>query len=595
MDIQEFIDAYRYFKVGGTGRTAIYANLRKRQELHDRLYWVDLAGKGDPKDDLLRLDPTHFTSPFLIPRGRLMVDYPVNRIAMDKFTVKQEAQLKGPSGLETKKSATQANLVEKWCAAQIDNLALQVRQVTKGICKDGESYLKQILDPKIIMEQEKYKGNPFSWKTPSSRMVYASLDLDKFNRPHEVYEDRVITARMARQIAKDLNDGQKVSVLPDIPDHVLVILVEFWAQEWRGYMAVDQQYQTFDAIPMEGEQVTKNFNGFAPYVRGFTGFGEESLKGDPADQAVGILTGWDRAILAEARALTITDTMLAKHAAPTPVREWEPGFEPPADDKLSLAVGDVVDAVNFKFHYDGGPPLSPVLLEMQSKLDRMFEAFQPGSVSGAIGGKNEPAVGRNILISQANMQNTPIYIAVKTMLANDLGMALETVEKVIKSGVEIRGYVLKPTDINGNYKVEVAIRNGNPDERIRNLLAIKDLWDIFSHEFLLQELGDISDTTTEMAKQAAQKFVDTLIASPLGFKLFAERLFKELDDQDSLDLLKAQESGIPQTASPMEGQPSGDASLGLVGVGGSPTRGVAPLPQNPAINAVRQMGGMNAG
>lgn len=573
-EISSFVESYKYLKVGGNGRTAIYRKLRERQKLHDRLYWVDMASK-EPKDDLLHLDPAHFTSPFLVPRARLMIEYPVNRIAMDKFTVTQEPLLKGPKGAETKTARKNADTVEKWGQAILDTcLVLPVRSFTKSVVKDGEGYFKQVLDTDVITDKN-YKGNPLSFVVPSSRMVYASLDRDELNRPFEVYEERVITARKARELAKQMNKGEAISILPDVKEYEYVIWVEGWTDHDRLLFAIDQQYEHFDAVPITEEKIASNPYGYSPYVRAFTGYGEESPSGDPADMAVSILTGWERAIIGEGRDRTILDSLLAKHALPILIREWEANYEPgEADKEVDLAPGTPYDAVHHKARLEPPPPIPPALLSQLNDLKELFEAFQPGSISGSIGGKNEPAVGRNIMISQANMQNSPVYIAVKTALANVLGMALETVEKVIGANVEMRGYTLKPQDINGNYKVNVEIRTGNPDERARNLLLMKDLWPFLGHEYLLQEMGDIADAAGHLAKKAAEEAWDEFKRTPAGQQLVWQKVFKDIDDEEALEALRASQT-LP--AAPAQGQPAPTGPEGPQGIGGSPTRNVAPM------------------
>ncbi|MFA4837066.1 MAG: hypothetical protein WC749_13480 [Dehalococcoidia bacterium] len=568
-DIDSFVDSYKYLKTGANGGPAVYQRLRERQAYHNRLYWVDMAS-ADKHRDLLHLDANHFTSPFLVPRARLMVEYPVNRIAMDKFTVTQLPLLK--NGRETKTASAEANEVELWCAAIMDDLALLVRSFVKSMCKDGEGYIRQVLDTDIIIDKEKYKGNPLSWYVPPAKLVYASCDLDRMNRPYEVYEEQVITARKARALAEEISKS-KMDLLPNVKPHEYVIWVQGWTQHERMYFAIDQKYTNHAGIPIDGNLITEHDYGFTPYIRAFTGYGEESAEGDPADMAVGILTGWDRVIIGEGRDRTILDTQLAKHALPVMVREWNPGVEPtPKDKELDVSPGAVIDAVGFKANYLMPPSVNPALISQLNDTKELFEAFQPGSITGQIGGRNEPAVGRNIMISQANMQNTPIYISAKTALAQVLGTALETVEKVIQSGVEMRGFKLKPEDIKGNYKVNVEIRTGNPDERLRNLLTMKDLWDFVEHEWLMQELGDMPDATNLLAKKAAQDAWAEFSKTPAGQKLIWERAFTAVEDKEALALMQKAESGMGAPSSTKQ-----DNQFAPEGIGGSPTRGVAPM------------------
>lgn len=577
---QEKVDIYRRY------REKIYPNLRARQNLHEHLYWCTYE---------TGLDKRHFRTPTKPPRARLMVEAPVNHIAMDKLTVSQEPQLKGPTGMETKKASETADKVERWAQALLDEWSQVqpyfLRELTKSLSWRGEGYLKLEVDPQMVASPDVFKGNPFRLAGPDAVNIYASIDTDDKGRPMEIFEQKVVSARFVRKLLREWNqDDDSLKFLPDIKDDELVLLVEWWTPDWRGFFSGqhDMGDGTWQALPIQvatleepGELVVENPLGFVPYKRGYSGHGKMPYDGDPAAIAVGILTGWESYIVAEARNVTMIDTATAKIAATPVIIDVPDDVELDTED-LDLGPGTAwVQKHGIKYTVVDIPPVPPAIVQELDETRKMFEAFMPGIISGAFERGGEAAISRATRLSQAGLLWASQFIAARRMIGGMLGMALEVLEKVIESSVELRGLALKPSDINGVYDLDVDIMPGNPDERRWDILLGKSLEGIWPEDDIATEFYHQPDAATFIAKRDAQRFKNS---DPRIQAFVVGTALKRLGMDEELAILEAEVGPIEQLAQglpPPGGNGSQDFTVGeqVPGVGGSPTRGVAGIAQ----------------
>ncbi len=570
-------------------REKIYPRLRARQKLHEDLYWCTYD---------TGLDKRHFRAPTKPPRARLMVEAPVNHIAMDKLTVSQEPQLKGPSGMETKKSSDMADKRERWGQALLDDWSQKqpyfLRELTKGLSWRGESFLKLLVDNHLMVDPEGFEGSePFGLEYPDAINIYASLDSDDRGRPMETFEMRVVTARFVRKLLQQWNENpDSLEFLPEIKDDELVLLVEWWTPGWRGFFSgqFDLQDGTWQALPIQtatltepGETVVPNPLGFVPYLRGYSGYGKWPYDGDPASIVVGILTGWESSIIAEARNVTMIDTATAKIAA-TPVKITVPDGVELDEADLDLGPGTAwIQKGGIVYDVVDIPPVPPAIIQELNELRGMFEAFMPGIISGVSESSGEAAISRASRLNQAGLLWASQFITARRMIGGMLGMVLEVIENLIQSSVTLKSLALKPSDINGAYDFDVDIMPGNPDERRWDILLGKSLEGIWPEDLIATDFYHQPDAATFIAKRDAQRFKNS---DPRVQAFAVGTALRKLGMDEELAILEAEVGPIEQltqgkTPQPPGGNGSQDFTVGqqVPGVGGSPTRGVPGIVQ----------------
>lgn len=564
-NIDDFIQSYIRYK------ETRYQKLTARRNEHASL----IDGTVD-----LHLDPRYFTSPTVPATARRMVQAPVDNIAMDGIIVHREPRMKAPSGLQTQTAKQSADKVERWCQSVMNILASQppyfLRELVYGTSAWGEHYLKTWVDPELIRNPEKYQGFPFTLGVPDPRAVFASLDMED-GVPYEAYEEKTHSARHVRQLFEQFNKGKEVKGLNrDVKDDQLVTFVEGCTPEYRCFFCAPQHTNSFVTVPIDGQEFAPNPLGFVYYSRGFSGKGSNPMDGDPASLAIGMLTGHERLLVQQARGYTMIDSITAKHAAPTIVMTLPPGMTLKETDKrLDMSPGKVLvasDGVTYELW--NPPPIPPAIFQQLENIDRYFEAFIPGIVSGAKEVSGEAAISKNIRLSQASLLWESQYISAKNTIACALGQILRIVDKVVGQGVEIGGLTLRPEDIEGDYRVSVDIKPGNPNQERQDYLIGKDMAGSLPKRVILEKFMHQEDATQAMADMAADVIMER---EDVQAKIAAE----VLEDWDIGKQLEAEKRRTgPQLAQPTEPeQPT------LAGIGGSPTRGVAGMSNIGAMNA----------
>src|SRR3990167_557465 len=189
-----------------------YQKLRDRQELHEEYYWqtfkTNLEGVEGGKE--------YFRTKIKSAAGMRLIENPVNHIAMDSLRVEVEPQLRPPHGLETNKSNTEANFVERWLQAIVDDWMNYwpnfFRDLVKQSVFRGEGWLKLMVDGEAIENPKDYRGNPYSPEVPDSKFIYASPETDKRGFPLELFEEKIVTLRTLRLIVDNWH-GRPVDIM----------------------------------------------------------------------------------------------------------------------------------------------------------------------------------------------------------------------------------------------------------------------------------------------------------------------------------------------------------------------------------------------
>lgn len=565
--VTDVVETYRRY------RTLYERTLRPRQVKHEGYYWCSFD---------TGLDRDHFRQPHILPRARMLVENPVNNIAMDKVTVGRQPLLKPPAGLETKGSQEQADKIERWAQALLDQGAQEepyyLREIIKNLCLRGEAYRKLTLLPQGLRDPEANGSELFRFTCPDSGNIMASLDTDSFGRPVEVFEERAVTVRHCRQLVEDWHPGEKITVLSGLADDELVNLVEWWTPLKRGYIAMSQGGAGSWALPIDKEEIVDNPLGFVPYVRGYSGYGKWPPDGDPGYLAVGILTGWEQAIVGETRLMTMLDTITAKHALPSVTLKVPEGVEIDPGD-VDLGPGAVwLEEHGIEYKVQSPPEVPPGILQQLTRYAQMFEAFQPGVVSGAYERGGEAAIGRSQRLTQASLVWEPMYISAKKLIGASVGMAFQALERVVNASVELRGLKLRPEDIDGRYQVDISIEPGNPEERRFNYLLGKDLKGFLPQRLIIEDLFGEADATQFMAELLAEQ---AIFNDPQNLRLIFLKAMEELGMEEELKDLESRYGGIAKLQAKMPAGPESEGGRpvsGPPGIGGSPTRGVMPLP-----------------
>lgn len=573
-NIVEIIELYQKY------RDTLYTALRERQNLHDQLYWCDFS---------TGLDADVFRAATKPPRAKMMVDTPVNHIAMDAVTVNMQPSLKGPSGLETKQAREEADKKERWLQAVVDDWSLQqpyfLREIIKNQGQRGEAYLKLSLTSAYVSwlrsgGGDSYEGNPFRLDVPDAITVMSSLDLSEGCLPAEVFEEKVITVGQLRRLLREFHEGGEPSdILPTLTPTDMVSLVEWWTPEWRGYFAGRAQDNRWDAVPVKGQEAVANPAGKVLYIRGFSGYGRWPRDGDPALLAVGILTGWETSIIEEARLLTMIDTISAKHAVPPVLVDVPEGVE--LKGVITVAPGKVIlQEHGIKISYLQGPPVPDVIKDQLYQIQRMFEAFMPGITTGQRQETGEAAISMAMRLNQSGLLWECMYISARRMISKALELVLYLMENVLEHSVELRGLRLRAEDIKGYYKVDVDIKPGNPDQIKWDVVQGMQLKGHLPRGYILEKYFHVPDATQMLAELDADRLIES---SPAISKFIAQEAMRRLGMKQELGLL---EEATPTSASPLgEAETeleSGSASPtpgAIPGVGGSPRAGAAALPE----------------
>lgn len=598
--LAELKEAYLYLKNNK------YSKLRAFQKTEESYYLQTF--EPFPNED--KKDPyiTHKVKP---PRGRRIVDGPADWLAMDKVICHIKPK-SNSSGEETLKEQKRANKNELWGQALLDFLAMvqpyYLRMLAQQIPLRGECWLKNDTDWKYIIDPDNYEGVPFKWVVPDSMMVHATLDLDAYSRPNMVFEEKIHTFQHLKELISEWNPNHTARVnntlkrLKDVKPYQDITLVEWCTPMERGYFAGlgGLTENTWYAIPIDGEDRMENPAGLVPYIRGFSSLGIWPYDGEISKLVVGFLRPMGNAIVQDSRDRSKIDTITNYYAAP--ITSWITDGSVELEDKdLTIGPGHIYEQIRGRkeLKIEPAPPIPSAIIQQIQLNEALLEEYDPMVLRGRAS-PGETAVGQNQRVGLGLSKWEPLKITLRQMIANAISTTLQIVEKM-DVPVKIFEQSISKEDINGYYKVEIDIKPGNPEERTRRMLLVKDLTEHLTEEEESEMLG--VENSTEHFRQLRLKKMFNLMASDTNsayFQIIWRQAIKELEMEDIQAEIDAQ-----ITAKRSAGLPRGNGqnpSMAGPVIGGSPTRGVIGEAGQPPIQVppgeeqlnqvVNAMGGM---
>lgn len=573
MTLAELKEAYLYQK------NTKYAALRALQKTEETYYFQSF--NPFPQESSEHPYITHKVKP---PRGRRIVDGPVDWLAMDTVTCHIPPKAKS-SGEETLKSQHQADNNEKWAQALLDNMAkiqpYYLRMASQQNPLRGETYIRVDTDWSYLTNPEGYDGIPFRWIVPDSMMVYAPLDMDSFSRPSLVFEEKVHTFGHVRRLFEQWNPGKTLKLGNDtIKDTQDVFLVEWWTPEMRGYFAGQGGVteSSWYAVPIDGEDMLPNLAKVTPYIRGFSPLGIWPYDGDITKLIIGFLRPMGHVIMQDARDRSKIDTITNYWAAP--ITSWvkDDASLKLDDADLTIAPGHIYEQIKGRkeLKIEPAPPIPSSLLQQIELNERLLEEYDPMLLRGR-GLPGETAVGQSQRVGLGLQKWEPLKTCLRQMIANTLSTTFKIVEEM-GIPVKIAERSLSKADINGYYQMEVTIKPGNPEERTRQMLLGKDMAEFYSDEELAEKFFGEENATEHVRKNRISKMIKLQLltaGSPLWNQVWGEAL-RELGMEREAEKFEAEArrklAEMAQLGQEASGQEE-SAGFGGPVLGAHPTRG----------------------
>ena len=578
--IEELKAEFRY------KREEQYNTLRQRQRLHETL--VD-----NTFEDGLE-NKKYWSHHVRRPRAREEITFPANALIMDKILVNVRPKVKRVGGEEaviTQKAQEEADMIGVWLQAMVDSWLnrmpnLAVEAMKHGLYR-GEEYFQLEIDPEYEAQRGQnglYEKNPFGLTAIDPIMLYSDMEMDDKSRPFILFIGKVYSARYADYLIRSWTNKKKGFPF-GVEPYKKVHWVEWWTGDWTGIFAgsPDADIKLWNAVPLDekGETIAKNPYGFVPYFRGFSGLGITSGSGAVEDVVVGLLTGKEDLIVQEARELTKLDTWSSRMAAPTVRRELAPGttVEGAEDFGEGGIITDIIGRKKTEFMQ--APNIPPAVIENLGQIQGSWELYNPGIVRGE-GSPGESAVSAVSRREAQMMKYAPLRWSVKRLIANACSTVLQLMGNYIKEPIKLGGVTLKPEDIQGDYQIDIEIEPGNPvDLRYRDLMA-KTMQGLLPDVDWAERYMGVKNASDFINRLRVDRVINAQLnnpGSPLSLMQIAEYLRNEGFKREAEQLEERAKAGVGG-GSPIAAEGGQEVRLPVTpeGAGGSPTRGVAPMP-----------------
>lgn len=586
-ELKEKKEAYLYLK------NEKYPKLRAKQREEEGYYFQTF--NPFPLENSDKPYITHKVKP---PRGRRIVDGPADWLAMDKVIVHIPPKSK-PSGEEPLKAQKAANQNEKWVQSLVDYQAMvqpyYLRMAAQQLPLRGESWLKIETDWNYLTEKENYQGVPFRWVVPDSMMVYATLDMDSYSRPNMVFEEKVHTFQHLKDLLAQWNPRHQKQIngvlkqLKDVKDYQDVTLVEWCTKTERGYFAGlgGREGSSWYAVPVDGQDSFPNPDGVVPYIRGFSSLGIWPYDGDLTKLVVGFLRPMGDVIIQDARDRSKIDTITNYWAAP--ITSWiTDGNIELGDADLTIGPGHVYTEIKDRkeLKLQPAPPVPTAITQQIQMNESLLEEYDPMLLRGR-GSPGETSTGQNQRVGLGLQKWEPLKITLRQMIANAISTTFQIVEQM-EIPVKIFEHTIDKKDIDGYYKVEIDIKPGNPEEKTRRLLLVKDMTEFLTDEEEAEMMG-IEDSTEHFRQLRLKKMYNLMMQNPnsLLFRMVERQAIKEAGMEDIAAEMdaeiamqeKASGSGSGLVSQQYDRNPSLEGPV----IGGSPTRGNQGVPGQPEV------------
>ena len=519
----------------------LYGQLHTDQKLCDDYY--ELGFDPDVPDDY----PTLMTD-----TARNWVDAGVRHYTLDN--PKSTAYLRNDSDKARDEAAIKEIFMNFWMTKDI----LTIKQVAKKLLKRGEAFLKFNMDNKYIgsKDEQRLFHFPFFTTGPDPINVYCSPAHDGLV-PHDVFEDFKIT--MAEAEAMCERNGWTKPTGGSADKFI----------SWRMYHDADVRCFLLDDKPVLTPAVQKNILGFCPYVHIDAGFGDEHHEGKPEYRYRSILWGKRDMLKLEVRNLSQTDAIIGRYAWPRykailgsantdVIKQVYPDGKVPTDPAKWLI--DVKDQLETAIQTGEQPP--PALFQQLAMIKEYASpptVLSGGRPTGVYSGQHQET-----LISTAKPIYKEPFKNFEDGLGVLMGMGFRTAEKVYNYDIHIKNFadkdskrywVIKPSDINGNYDCDVHLLAEPPEatDARKYLGANLRKGGSISERTELKDYHDMSEQ--EVTDELAQKWAERGLSSIGALDVMARDAMSRLGMEKELEALDAaQQNAAKNIPPPKQGE-----------------------------------------
>ncbi len=531
--------------------------LKEIQGLKDHL--INVLHQRRVKEQLL--DQEYIDDTFGVPfvkegveivrtgKGFRMVSAPAEHIVTDNPQVFRQI-VRGKGDAEANDRVTSE--LNRWVRTLIRQVPHPFKETVKKLLGRGESWLyvfhNNDFDPEDLNDM------PISIVNLDPVIVFA----DRGERNGVPSRTIVSYDRIAGEVRDNYPYWTWKNRKNDVKETDKIPFFMYWDKEVRYFEADTEPLLTdLKGRLSNGDGVQENIYGLVPFVHAYSGFGEESADGDPANLAVGRLRKC-RSLIGEYTAMRSTvNHIIFQYAHPNMDLLYDPQmWTPPEDfaekyDRSPGAFNMVPKTVggDLRRGIDMLPDvqLFQYLAKLENDIDREDPLGTIDQVLGTSGRQQDQIAGAALSRFKTIVDNCSHSFSVA------LGIGLSMVEKIPK----IMPKGLNKGDIAGYYecRVELAAKDPLENDRLRTLGERLYLNGQIDHETNLVKYQGytVEDAQNIMAKILVDNATrnNPLIAEIMGQQaareIGMEQQYQALKDQ--AQLLEKSPKGIPQTGS----------------------------------------------
>ncbi len=523
--LTEIRDRFDYYKND-------FYSARRGDQVLDNSYYYDTFDVPQV-NELVRISRTG--------GGTELIDEPVSQISSVKMRilrpVKKDTNTARDAALRISKMIN-----EIWVPTLIRRSPSPIFMFNKNQFLRGEAYI-QVLHNKLWVNKKKgyldRTGLPVVFLIRDPMTIYASPNETDDGVPEHVYVYYQRLPGEVKAMYPDWSNPKAKNPNDEDPSKRTV--------EWMEYWSKDKVFAEADG------QVVKNIPniyGYASFIHKVSGWGTDSPEGKPEDKVVSRIRKYRDLLERECAISSDVDSQYHLYANKNIWVQPDGVITTEVPEKFrenfSMAAGhlnEIPPGLNFGFMETDVPDQQALnyLFAIKSELGRKTPSTMSGDVLGGSGRLQD--IGYGIAMKKFEQQMLNTQYAFETAMSMALQM-IETIPTLLPSDIN-KG------DIDGDYQVEVELKNDDPLENERLSTRGSRMWQAGEID-LTTNLVDFQGKTAEDAKQIKKDIMVERIMfsenSPFA-QIIAMWLAQELGMEEQLSGLLQQGAEGGQTAS----------------------------------------------